>query len=77
MIKVLLLLMLLLAAYGLAVVLLRRLTQTTNELANLRDQMARNDNRLSDQMIELKRQQARRDAQEAAQNPQPKPEEDS
>ena len=41
MFKAIFLLILLFAAYGLAAILLRRLTETTKQLANLREQMAR------------------------------------
>ncbi len=64
--KVIFLLVILFAAYGLAVILLRRLTQTTKQLAELREQMARNDTRLSNQMhnvhIEQEKLQAKLEA---------------
>jgi cell division protein FtsL len=57
--KVVLLLFLLMLAYGLAVILLRRLTQTAQQLANLRQQLARNDERLSGELRNLHHQQER------------------
>lgn len=48
--KAIFLLILLFAAYGLAIILLRRLTETTKQLGNLREQMARNDSKLSDEL---------------------------
>lgn len=50
MFKAIALILLLFFAYGLAVILLRRLTQTTQQLGDLREQIARNDSKLSDQM---------------------------
>ncbi len=57
--KVIFLLVLLFGAYGLAVILLRRLTETTKQLGELREQMARNDSKLSDQMRNVHLEQER------------------
>jgi flagellar biosynthesis/type III secretory pathway M-ring protein FliF/YscJ len=48
--KVVLLIFVLFLAYGIVVILIRRLTENAKQLAALRDQMARNDNKLSDQL---------------------------
>ena len=48
--KVIFLLFILFMAYGVAVILIRRLTENAKQLAALRDQMARNDSKLSDQL---------------------------
>ena len=48
--KAIFLILLLFLAYGLAVIMLRRLTQTTKQLGDLREQIARNDSKLSDQL---------------------------
>ncbi len=50
MFKVIFVIALLFVAFGLAAILLRRLTQTTQQLGNLREQMARNDSKLSDEL---------------------------
>lgn len=55
--KVIFLICLLFAAYGIAVILIRRLTETTKQLADLREQMARNDSKLSDQMHAVRMEQ--------------------
>ena len=52
--KVLLFIVLLFLAYGLAVILLRRLTDTSQRLAELHQQMARNDEKLYSQMQRLR-----------------------
>ena len=51
--KWILLLFLLLFAYGIAVILIRRLNATTQQIADLRQQMARNDEKLSAQVESL------------------------
>ena len=67
MFKVIFLIFILFGAYGIAVILLRRLTETTKQLAQLREQMARNDSKLSDQMrsvhLEQERLQAKLEAE--------------
>jgi len=63
MFKIIFLLFVLMMAYGLAVILLRRLTQTAQQLDHLREQMARNNSRLSDQLREVHREQERLRAQ--------------
>lgn len=61
--KAIFVLVILFVAFGLAVILLRRLTETTQRLANLREQMARNDTKLSDQMRSVHLEQERLRAQ--------------
>jgi cell division protein FtsL len=48
--KVIFLIFILFVAYGVAVILIRRLTENAKQLAALREQMARNDSKLSDQL---------------------------
>jgi flagellar biosynthesis/type III secretory pathway M-ring protein FliF/YscJ len=48
--KVVLLIFVLFLAYGIVVILIRRLTENAKQLAGLREQMARNDSKLSDQL---------------------------
>ena len=73
MFKAIFLLILLFAAYGLAAILLRRLTETTKQLANLREQMARNDSKLSDELravhIEQERLRIQLEAEKAKNTP--------
>ncbi len=57
MFKVIFLLFVLMLAYGLAVILIRRLTQTSQQLTNLREQMHRSNTRLSDELRTLHREQ--------------------
>jgi len=52
--KVMLMLMVLLVAYGFAVILLRRLTDITHQVSDLKDQIKRNDARLHTQVNALK-----------------------
>ena len=61
--KIIFLLFILMLAYGLVVILLRRLTHTAQQLALLREQMHRSDRRLSDQLREVHREQERLRAQ--------------
>ncbi|HEX8835246.1 MAG TPA: hypothetical protein VF719_13645 [Abditibacteriaceae bacterium] len=63
MIKIILLLILLMVAYGIAIILLRRLSQTTQQLANLRSEMRRNDEKLSAKIEVLQAQKAAQEAQ--------------
>ena len=60
--KIIFLLVILFAAYGLAVILLRRLTQTTQQLAKLHEQMRSNDARLSNELRQLHHEQERQRA---------------
>lgn len=68
MVKVILLLVLLFGAYGIAVIMLRRLTENAKQLAALREQMARNDSQLSDQLrtvrLEQEKMQAKLEAEQ-------------
>ena len=57
MFKFFLLIIVLLVAYGFAVILLRRLTYCARELASLHQQMARNDAKLHAQMQRLQEKQ--------------------
>ena len=68
MFKIVFLLFILFGAYGIAVILLRRLTQTTKQLAELREQMARNDSRLSEQMRAMHLEQEKLQAKLEAEN---------
>jgi cell division protein FtsB len=61
--KIIFLLALLFLAYGLVVILLRRLTENAQKLSNLRDQMARNDSKLSDQLQQMHLEQEKLRAQ--------------
>lgn len=57
-IKIFLLICILLLAYGFAAILLRRLTDSRNQLLALHEQMARNDAQLREQMRRLSEAQA-------------------
>ena len=72
--KIIFLVVILFAAYGLAVILLRRLTHTSKQLANLHEEMARSNQRLSDELRALHKEQERQRAQlEAQENSPEKP----
>ena len=59
MFKVIFVIALLFAVFGLATILLRRLTQNVQQLGNLREQMARNDSKLSDELRAVHSEQER------------------
>jgi predicted Holliday junction resolvase-like endonuclease len=59
MFKAILFIVILFVAYGLVVIMLRRLTQTSRQLSDLHEQMARNDAKLSEQLRALNIEQER------------------
>ena len=71
MIKFFFLICLLLMAYGFAVLLLRRLTDSRDRLIELHEQMARNDAQLREQMHRLSELQEAQAAQNAGSPPAP------
>ena len=70
--KVFFLLLLLMVAYGLVVILLRRLTSINQNLSDLHNQMKTNNQRLSDQVQDLRREQATHDARRVVEENPPK-----
>lgn len=73
MFKAIFLIVILFAAYGLAVILLRRLTQNAQQLGNLREQMARNDSKLSQELRAVHAEQERLRLQLEAEKAKEKP----
>lgn len=61
--KTILLLILLFLAYGYAVWLLKRLTNTTQQIAELRSQLLKNDEKLNAKIAVLQEQKARQETE--------------
>ena len=62
--KLILLILLLLVAYGLAVVMLRRMSETLSQIGDLRNDMKRNDERLQLQIEMMKAKQLEQESKD-------------